>query len=54
MLFRSIGDALLELLDNRDLAQRLIELGRAREATFTWEATARKTLDSYERAWKAK
>lgn len=49
-----MGDALLELLDDRALAQRLIERGRVREATFTWEATARMTLESYERAWKAR
>ncbi len=48
---KDMGDALLELLDDRALAQRLIERGRAREATFTWEATARMTLESYERAW---
>ncbi len=47
-----MGEALLELLDDRALAQRLIERGLAREATFTWEATARKTLESYERAWR--
>ncbi len=46
-----MGEALLELLDDRDLAQRLIERARAREATFTWEATARMTLASYARAW---
>ena len=49
-----MGDALLELLDDRALAQRLIERGRSREATFTWEATARMTLESYERAWRAR
>jgi glycosyltransferase involved in cell wall biosynthesis len=49
-----MGDALLELLDDRDLARRLIERGRVREATFTWEATARMTLESYERAWRAR
>jgi glycosyltransferase involved in cell wall biosynthesis len=47
-----MGGALLELLDDRDLAQRLIERGRAREATFTWETTARMTLESYVRAWR--
>jgi glycosyltransferase involved in cell wall biosynthesis len=49
-----MGNALLELLDDRALAQRLIEQGRAREATFTWEATAQMTLESYERAWRAR
>ncbi|HEX4114962.1 MAG TPA: glycosyltransferase family 1 protein [Solirubrobacteraceae bacterium] len=49
-----MGNALRELLDDRALAQRLIEQGRAREATFTWEATAQMTLESYERAWSAR
>ena len=47
-----IGEALLELLEDRELAARLVERARAREAMFTWEATARMTLDSYERAWR--
>ncbi len=49
-----MGEALLELLEDRELAARLIERGRAREATFTWEATAHMTLESYERAWRAR
>lgn len=48
-----IGVALLELLDDADLARNLIARGHAREATFTWETTARMTLESYERAWAA-
>jgi glycosyltransferase involved in cell wall biosynthesis len=47
-----IASAVLELLEDRDLATRLAALGRAREASFTWEATARGTLDSYVRAWE--
>jgi glycosyltransferase involved in cell wall biosynthesis len=47
-----IGDALIELLFDRELAARLAKRGREREATFTWEATARSTLASYARAWK--
>jgi glycosyltransferase involved in cell wall biosynthesis len=50
---QDIADAVLELLDDPGLATRLAELGRAREATFTWEATAQGTLESYERAWAA-
>jgi glycosyltransferase involved in cell wall biosynthesis len=49
-----IGAALLELLEDRALASRLVALGSAREATFTWEASARATLESYERAWAAR
>jgi glycosyltransferase involved in cell wall biosynthesis len=47
-----IGDALIELLRDRQLAARLIARGRERQATFTWEATARGTLDCYARAWR--
>jgi glycosyltransferase involved in cell wall biosynthesis len=38
------------LLDDRDLADRLVERGRARVELFTWQRTARETLASYERA----
>ncbi len=47
-----IAEALLELLGDRDLAERLVAQGRKREATFTWQTTARGTLESYERAWR--
>jgi glycosyltransferase involved in cell wall biosynthesis len=46
-----IAQALLELLDDHTAAARLSVLGRAREARFTWQATAAGTLESYERAW---
>ncbi|MFI5008939.1 MAG: glycosyltransferase family 4 protein [Solirubrobacterales bacterium] len=46
-----IAGALIELLSDRALAARLRELGRAREAGFTWQATAEGTLESYARAW---
>jgi glycosyltransferase involved in cell wall biosynthesis len=46
-----IARALTELLGDPDLAARMVELGRERQATFTWEATARGTLESYARAW---
>jgi glycosyltransferase involved in cell wall biosynthesis len=48
-----IAAALIELLADRALADRLVDLGKAREATFTWEAAAQGTLRSYERAWAA-
>jgi glycosyltransferase involved in cell wall biosynthesis len=48
-----IAEALIELLSDRELAARLAALGRAREAGFTWQATAEGTLDSYARAWVA-
>jgi glycosyltransferase involved in cell wall biosynthesis len=47
-----IARALSELLADHQLAERLVALGRARQATFTWEATARGTLESYARAWR--
>ncbi len=49
-----IALALNELLEDPALAQRLAALGTQREATFTWEATAQATLESYTRAWAAK
>jgi glycosyltransferase involved in cell wall biosynthesis len=49
-----IARALSELLANRELAERLVALGRAHQASFTWEATARGTLESYARAWAAR
>jgi glycosyltransferase involved in cell wall biosynthesis len=42
--------ALVELLTDFDLAQRLVEAGARRAATFTWKRTAELTLESYERA----
>ncbi|HXB64993.1 MAG TPA: glycosyltransferase family 1 protein [Solirubrobacteraceae bacterium] len=49
-----IARALSELLADRPLAERLIALGRTRQAEFTWEASARGTLASYARAWAAR
>jgi glycosyltransferase involved in cell wall biosynthesis len=50
----AIADALGELIGDRVVAERLSALGRERERTFTWEATARLTLDTYARAWAAR
>jgi glycosyltransferase involved in cell wall biosynthesis len=47
-----IGDAVIELLGDRELASRMVALGRARQAPFTWEAAAERTLESYSRAWR--
>ncbi len=49
-----IAQALNELLEDPALAKRLAALGAQREATFTWEATAKATLESYARAWAAR
>ena len=46
----AIADAIEQLLVDEALAARLREAGRAQAARFTWEATARGTLASYERA----
>lgn len=46
-----IAAAMLELLEDRELARELSARGERRQAGFTWEATARGTLDSYARAW---
>jgi hypothetical protein len=48
---RSCPRALNELLDDRQLAARLVKLGHQRRTAFTWEAAARHTRGCYERAW---
>jgi len=45
-----IAAAIERLLTDRTEADRLRDAGRQRAARFTWEATARETLRSYERA----
>lgn len=42
--------AIARLLDDRSLARRLAERGRARAAVFTWRHTAAATLEGYRRA----
>lgn len=49
-----IASALLDLLEDRALAERLVARGREQERRFTWRATAEGTLDSYARAWAAR
>jgi glycosyltransferase involved in cell wall biosynthesis len=46
----AIARAIERLLGDRAEAARLVEAGRAQAARFTWAATARGTLASYERA----
>lgn len=50
----AIAAAVLELLGDRALAARLVAAGRERVQTFSWESTAELTLDSFERAWRAR
>jgi glycosyltransferase involved in cell wall biosynthesis len=45
-----IAAAILELLEDRSLADRLVAAGRQRIGRFTWKATAEATIASYERA----
>jgi glycosyltransferase involved in cell wall biosynthesis len=45
-----IAGALLRILHDEELCRRLRALGRKRVELFTWERTARLTLDSYDRA----
>jgi glycosyltransferase involved in cell wall biosynthesis len=47
---RAIAAAVRRLLDDRGDAERLRSAGLERSAQFTWERTARLTLDSYRRA----
>jgi alpha-1,3-rhamnosyl/mannosyltransferase len=48
-----IADAMQELLNGGEDVERLKEAGRRRAAAFTWDATARATAESYERALSA-
>jgi glycosyltransferase involved in cell wall biosynthesis len=47
-----IAAALVELLEDRELASRLVAAGERHAAAFTWERAAEATLESYERAWR--
>jgi glycosyltransferase involved in cell wall biosynthesis len=46
----AVTAAIRQLLDDRELAGRLVELGRARVDLFTWRRTAEATLATYRRA----
>ena len=43
----AIAEGLVRLLTDRTLHDALVEKGRARAARYSWEATARATLDAY-------
>ncbi len=49
-----IAAAIVELLEDRALASRLVAAGHERAREFSWEATAELTLESFERAWRAR
>jgi glycosyltransferase involved in cell wall biosynthesis len=46
----AMAAALTAVLTDEELARSLVEAGRGRAASFTWERAAEETLDSYERA----
>ena len=47
-----IAAAVAKLLADEPLRRRLAAAGRERAELFTWERTARETVDSYRRAWR--
>jgi glycosyltransferase involved in cell wall biosynthesis len=47
---QALAGAIIDLLEGDELRSRLSALGRSRAAEFTWERTARLTLDVYEKA----
>ena len=49
----AITAALSDLLGNARLREELTSAGPRRAESFTWERTARETVESYERAWAA-
>jgi alpha-1,3-rhamnosyl/mannosyltransferase len=50
----AIAKALERLLNDGDLARRLIDAGHEQAERFTWRATAAATLASYERALESR
>lgn len=46
------AEAITRVLSDRDLAERLTFRGRERAQQFTWERSARQTLDIYEQAYR--
>jgi glycosyltransferase involved in cell wall biosynthesis len=49
-----IAAAVLDVLGDRALASRLVAAGHERARSFSWEKTAELTLESFERAWRAR
>jgi glycosyltransferase involved in cell wall biosynthesis len=48
---RDIAAGVTEVLEDRELAARLVAAGREHQAAFTWRRAAEGTLETYERAW---
>jgi len=49
-----IAAAVLDLLGDRALAERMVAAGRQRARAFSWSNSAELTLESFERAWHAR
>jgi glycosyltransferase involved in cell wall biosynthesis len=49
-----IAVALEELIENPGTRADLVRAGRERARLFSWERTARETVESYERAWRSR
>lgn len=43
-----MAEAIDDVLQNKDLRRQLIDRGKAKAAEYSWERTARHTLDVYE------
>ena len=46
-----IAAAIAELIEDTGLREQLVAAGRERARRFSWEQTARQTIECYERAW---
>jgi glycosyltransferase involved in cell wall biosynthesis len=46
----ALAAALERIVEDSSLREKLVAAGRERAAAFTWERTARKTIDAYRRA----
>lgn len=51
---RAMADALAQMLSDQDLRQRLRAAGLARAQQFSWQETARRTLQAYQQAARSK
>jgi glycosyltransferase involved in cell wall biosynthesis len=49
-----IGRAIVDILTDGPLAERLVDAGRRQASSLTWERTAERTLECYERAWRSR
>ena len=49
-----ICQAMLSLLENRELRRRLVRKGLERAGRFSWRRCARQTADGYRKAWEGR